>query len=357
MCSVIGPACSTHHRGVHRRRRAGGHAPRAAGRPPHGGGLPGTLAWRPGGGGRGHPARVRRRTGLPPPCWPCRSPGSGTGIDSRGRSGAHGPDPVRCTAGPRLTGFTVPRDSAAADPVSSGYRPPEQEPGKSDGPAGNVFRLGAVLVFAATGEGPFGRGAPSALRQRRVLAEPDLSGAPGNNRPLIAQCLDRDPAARPTPGALRAALGALGVDPDEIARGWLRPGGGGRGEPRAGSGPRQSGRAGPRTAERPGKPSHPFVRSPGPAGLQPARRDGPGQERAGRGGHRALTRTARNARGWPARPWPGRVRAHCHLGSDGSGAARNVVRDYPVQRFRADRRAHGPTGNSTYGPIGPAGRP
>ncbi|SDJ06268.1 hypothetical protein SAMN05421869_108307 [Nonomuraea jiangxiensis] len=36
------------------------------------------------------------------------------------------------------------------------------------GPAGDVFCLGAVLTFAATGTGPFGKGPWQGLRRRPV---------------------------------------------------------------------------------------------------------------------------------------------------------------------------------------------
>ena len=41
---------------------------------------------------------------------------------------------------------------------SPGFMSPEQADGKVVGPPSDVFSLGAVLAFAATGEGPFGSG-------------------------------------------------------------------------------------------------------------------------------------------------------------------------------------------------------
>jgi hypothetical protein len=69
-----------------------------------------------------------------------------------------------------------------------------------------VFSLGAVLAFAAGGAGPFGVGPAAALAFRVVNAAPNLSGVPEQLRPMIERCLAKDPAARPTPGELLAAL-------------------------------------------------------------------------------------------------------------------------------------------------------
>ncbi|MFE0801308.1 protein kinase [Streptomyces sp. NPDC058812] len=73
-------------------------------------------------------------------------------------------------AGPRLIDFGIARatDASAALPRtevvvgSPGYTPPEQVIGGEVGPPTDVFTLGAVLVLAATGHGPFpGGGGPA----------------------------------------------------------------------------------------------------------------------------------------------------------------------------------------------------
>ncbi|MEV4445347.1 serine/threonine-protein kinase [Streptomyces mirabilis] len=55
-----------------------------------------------------------------------------------------------------------------------GFMSPEQLTGKPVGPASDVFSLGAVLAFTATGAGPFGTGSAHALSFRVVYEEPDL---------------------------------------------------------------------------------------------------------------------------------------------------------------------------------------
>ncbi|MGW1988359.1 protein kinase domain-containing protein [Streptomyces collinus] len=76
-------------------------------------------------------------------------------------------------ADPRVIDFGIARalDHVSLTPDSvvigtPGFMSPEQINGAEQGPAGDVFILGAVLVFAATGQGPFGEGPSLALLQR-----------------------------------------------------------------------------------------------------------------------------------------------------------------------------------------------
>ena len=78
-----------------------------------------------------------------------------------------------------------------------GFMSPEQADGERAGPASDVFSLGSVLAYAATGTGPFGDGQPASVIYRVVHAEPELAGVPGQLRDLIARCLAKDPAQRP----------------------------------------------------------------------------------------------------------------------------------------------------------------
>ncbi|MFI6996056.1 protein kinase [Nocardia sp. NPDC050175] len=94
---------------------------------------------------------------------------------------------------------------------SPGFMCPEQVTGDPVGPASDVFALGGVLVFAATGQGPFGIGEMVQMLWRVVYEEPRLDAVPERLRPLIAACLTKDPAARPTPERIIADLTALGL--------------------------------------------------------------------------------------------------------------------------------------------------
>ncbi|MEV0408870.1 PQQ-binding-like beta-propeller repeat protein [Actinoallomurus sp. NPDC050550] len=92
---------------------------------------------------------------------------------------------------------------------SVGYMAPEQVASTRDvGAAGDVFALGATLVFALTGQGPFGSGSPAGVLYRVVNSPPRLEGVPAGLLPLVTACLDKDPAQRPTPGRLVDTLGA-----------------------------------------------------------------------------------------------------------------------------------------------------
>ncbi|MFE9722338.1 serine/threonine-protein kinase [Streptomyces sp. NPDC005794] len=128
---------------------------------------------------------------------------------------------------------------------SPGFMAPEQVRGERVTTACDVFCLGSVLAYAATGRMPFG--APDsgihALMFRIAQEDPDLTGVPVDLFGLIRDCLAKDPAARPStdtvlerlgdtdtaepwlPGALIAELGRHAVqlldseDPEEDGRG------------------------------------------------------------------------------------------------------------------------------------------
>ena len=85
---------------------------------------------------------------------------------------------------------------------SPGFLSPEQARGHEVSEASDVFSLGAVLTYAATGEGPFGEGADEALMYRVVHERPDLTRVPDELRWLIESCLAKKPGYRPTVGQL-----------------------------------------------------------------------------------------------------------------------------------------------------------
>lgn len=125
--------------------------------------------------------------------------------------------------GPRVIDFGISRAAEATALTHSGlvvgspgFMSPEQAEGRAAGPPSDVFSLGAVLAFAATGEGPFGTGAPVALVYRVVHSQPDLADLPAGIRSLIQRCLAKEPSQRPTTADLLAEL--AGAD---LAPGWL----------------------------------------------------------------------------------------------------------------------------------------
>jgi serine/threonine protein kinase len=122
------------------------------------------------------------------------------------------------TDGPRVIDFGIARavdgtSLTAAGVVfgTPGYMSPEQAEGRGAGPASDVFALGCVVAYAAAGMGPFGTGTAAAILYRVVHAQPVLDGVPPRLRPVIAACLAKDPAARPSLRALSGMI-AGGMD-------------------------------------------------------------------------------------------------------------------------------------------------
>ncbi|MFF0727562.1 Hsp70 family protein [Streptomyces sp. NPDC004134] len=117
--------------------------------------------------------------------------------------------------GPRVIDFGIARtleDTAltATGLVAGtvGFMAPEQAEGGEVGPAGDVFALGAVIAFAATGAGPFGEGPPLAVLNRVVSGRPRLDGLTGPLRELVDACLAKNPRERPTLTGLLERIGA-----------------------------------------------------------------------------------------------------------------------------------------------------
>ncbi|GAA0920420.1 protein kinase domain-containing protein [Pseudonocardia zijingensis] len=117
---------------------------------------------------------------------------------------------------PRLIDFGISRAIDATQVTSTGvvvgtpaFMSPEQIAGEDVGPASDVFSLGSVLVFAATGHNPFGDHPPLALMMRISGHEPDLDGVPDDLRGPIAACLAKQPQERPAAGELTGLFGTV----------------------------------------------------------------------------------------------------------------------------------------------------
>jgi outer membrane protein assembly factor BamB len=115
--------------------------------------------------------------------------------------------------GPRVIDFGIARALDGTEMTAAGsvlgtpsFMSPEQAQGQPTGPASDLFSLGSVLYFAATGVGPFGSGTHSVMLYRIVHTKPDLSRLPPRVRDLVAGCMAQDPARRPTPAGLAASL-------------------------------------------------------------------------------------------------------------------------------------------------------
>src|SRR5690242_2387460 len=129
--------------------------------------------------------------------------------------------------GPRVIDFGISRAVEASVLThtglvvgSPGFMSPEQAEGREAGPPSDIFSLGAVLAFAATGQGPFGSGSTPALVYRVVHTGPQLDLMPAEVRSLAERCLAKDPALRPTAADLLAAAAypAAGWLPEPVTR-------------------------------------------------------------------------------------------------------------------------------------------
>jgi hypothetical protein len=115
--------------------------------------------------------------------------------------------------GPRVIDFGISQAAEVTPLARAGlvvgtpsFMSPEQAAGKDVGPLSDVFSLGAVLAYAATGRKPFGTGQPAAVLERVVHGTADLEDVPAEVRPLIERCLAKDPARRPTAAELLAGV-------------------------------------------------------------------------------------------------------------------------------------------------------
>ncbi|MGW8778055.1 serine/threonine-protein kinase [Streptomyces sp. NPDC055796] len=107
--------------------------------------------------------------------------------------------------GPRVIDFGIARAADAGALTGTGLRvgtpafmAPEQALGRPAGPATDVFALGALAAWVATGVPPFGAGPESTALYRVVHEEADLDAVPAELRPLLWHCLAKDPAHRPS---------------------------------------------------------------------------------------------------------------------------------------------------------------
>ncbi|WP_344242874.1 serine/threonine-protein kinase [Actinocorallia libanotica] len=128
--------------------------------------------------------------------------------------------------GPRVIDFGVAKATSSSTTLTSkvigtpSYMSPEQVEGDEAGPPSDVFCWASTMVYAATGEPPFGQDSIMAVINRIANHEPELGALDGPLRELILDCLEKDPAARPrTRDLLMRLLGHADAVPDGLAGG------------------------------------------------------------------------------------------------------------------------------------------
>ncbi|MEV7278372.1 protein kinase [Streptomyces sp. NPDC093111] len=130
--------------------------------------------------------------------------------------------------GPKLIDFGIAQAFEATALTSTGlvvgspgFMSPEHLIGsRAVVPASDVFCLGAVLAFAASGRGPFHDDELAAVIYRISRAEAELDGVPAELRPVVERCLRLDPAERPSAAELVGLLGG-----PEVPEAFPWPGG------------------------------------------------------------------------------------------------------------------------------------
>ncbi|MEU6380276.1 serine/threonine-protein kinase [Streptomyces sp. NPDC046909] len=119
--------------------------------------------------------------------------------------------------GPRVIDFGISRatEFAASDVLTQTGRvmgtppfmSPEQFSAPQDvGPAADIFSLGAVVAYAASGRGPFDSPSPYETAIRVVEGTPELDDVPAELLPFIRLCLEKHPKSRPTADELLRLL-------------------------------------------------------------------------------------------------------------------------------------------------------
>ncbi|MDI3388879.1 protein kinase [Streptomyces sp. B-S-A8] len=127
---------------------------------------------------------------------------------------------VLSAEGPRVIDFGISRAADHQTLTMTGrvigtppFMSPEQLQAPRDvGPESDVFSLATLLVFAATGQGPFDADSPYLTAYQVVHEEPRLSAVPAELRAVVEPCLAKDPGARPSTDELLAQLLALPED-------------------------------------------------------------------------------------------------------------------------------------------------
>lgn len=179
--------------------------------------------------------------------------------------------------GPKVIDFGIARAADVTSVTGTGmrtgtpaYMAPEYIRGQDVTEAGDVFALGVVAHFAATGRLAFGGGSHHSVTYRVLEQAPDLDGCPEPVRTIAAGCLEKDPDQRPTPAEViaqcrRTSISGIAAADTLTAASPSAP------EPASAPGPPAA--PGPPVA--PGSPDAATSPAPSPAAALPTMRDAP----------------------------------------------------------------------------------
>jgi serine/threonine protein kinase len=130
-------------------------------------------------------------------------------------------------AGPKVIDFGIARGAGEAGLTRTGmvsgsppFMAPEQLNDGGFGPASDVFSLGAILHYAATATGPYGRGGAQEQYARALAVGPVIDPAlPRWLAQVVGRCFHQDPHSRPSAADVAQELE---THPSERpAAGWL----------------------------------------------------------------------------------------------------------------------------------------
>ncbi|MEU6408266.1 serine/threonine-protein kinase [Microbispora sp. NPDC046933] len=150
------------------------------------------------------------------------------------------PNVILSPQGPRLIDFGIAKvlDSTSMTHTgtligSPGWISPEEYGDGHAGTPADVYGWGLLVLYATTGEPPYGTGRPEVLAYRVREQIPDLQAVPEDLRDLVGRALAKDPAKRPAAANVLAVVSETwqGEEPETepgdvtsfIQRTWVLP--------------------------------------------------------------------------------------------------------------------------------------
>ncbi|NJP25278.1 serine/threonine protein kinase [Microbispora sp. SCL1-1] len=150
------------------------------------------------------------------------------------------PNVICSPQGPRLIDFGIAKvlDSTSMTHTgtligSPGWISPEEYGEGHAGTPADVYGWGLLVLYATTGEPPYGTGRPEVLAYRVREQIPDLQSVPEDLRDLVGRALAKDPAQRPAAADVLAAVTETwqgeepGTEPGDVTsfiqRTWVLP--------------------------------------------------------------------------------------------------------------------------------------